>query len=66
MAMVSDIVIYGDEGTHPYDTIALAKKISRAQRAYEVKNGVQRGLFNTFMLAGKSFLDKMPRDIVNK
>lgn len=51
MAMVSDIVIYGDEKTHPYDTIALAKKISRAQRAYEVKNGIQRGLFNTFMLA---------------
>lgn len=51
MAMVSDIIIYGDEKTHPYDTIALAKKISRAQRAYEVKNGIQRGLFNTFMLA---------------
>lgn len=51
MAMVSDIVVYGDEKTHPYDTIALAKKISRAQRAYEAKNGVQRGLFNTFMLA---------------
>jgi dual specificity MAP kinase phosphatase len=66
MAMVSDIVIYGDEKTHPYDTIALAKKISRAQRAYEVKNGIQRGLFNTFMLAGKYFFDKTPRDIMNK
>jgi dual specificity MAP kinase phosphatase len=66
MAMVSDIVVYGDEKTHPYDTIALAKKISRAQRAYEVKNGIQRGLFNTFMLAGKSFFDKTPRDIMNK
>lgn len=51
MAMVSDIVVYGDEKTHPYDTIALAKRISRAQRAHEAKNGIQRGLFNTFMLA---------------
>ncbi|KAF2816244.1 dual specificity protein phosphatase-like protein PPS1 [Mytilinidion resinicola] len=50
MALVSDIIVYGDDKTNPGATIELAKKISRAQRAYETKNGIQRGLFNTFML----------------
>ncbi|KAF2188226.1 dual specificity protein phosphatase-like protein PPS1 [Zopfia rhizophila CBS 207.26] len=51
IALVSDIIVYGDEKTHPNETIALAKRISKAQRTHEVKNGFQRGLFNTFMLA---------------
>ncbi|KAF2129515.1 dual specificity protein phosphatase PPS1 [Dothidotthia symphoricarpi CBS 119687] len=51
MAMVSDIIIYGDHKTHPNDTIALAQKISKAQRLHEAKNGFPRGLFNTFMLS---------------
>lgn len=59
MAMVSDIIVYGDEQTDPSDTIALAKRISKAQRAYEVKNGFQRGLFNTFMLSGQCACGKV-------
>ncbi|KAF2873461.1 dual specificity protein phosphatase-like protein PPS1 [Massariosphaeria phaeospora] len=50
LAMVSDIIIYGDEKTNPDDTIALSKRISKAQRQYEARNGFPRGLFNTFML----------------
>ncbi|KAF2199131.1 dual specificity protein phosphatase-like protein PPS1 [Delitschia confertaspora ATCC 74209] len=50
MATVSDIIVYGDEDTCPTETIALAQRISAAQRAYEEKNGLQKGLFNTFML----------------
>jgi dual specificity MAP kinase phosphatase len=50
MAMVSDIVVYGDSKTNEKDTIALAQRISKAQRAYEVNQGLERGLFNTFIL----------------
>jgi dual specificity MAP kinase phosphatase len=53
LAMVSDIIVYGDRKTHPNDTIALAQKISLAQRQYEARNGFSRGLFNTFMLSGE-------------
>lgn len=52
LAMVSDIIVYGDEKTSPSDTIALAKRISHAQRQYEARQGFPRGLFNTFMLSG--------------
>jgi dual specificity MAP kinase phosphatase len=52
LAMVSDIIIYGDQKTHPNETIALAQKISKAQRQYEARNGFPRCLFNTFMLSG--------------
>ncbi|KAH7130500.1 dual specificity protein phosphatase PPS1 [Dendryphion nanum] len=51
LAMVSDIVVYGDENTSTDETIALATRISKAQRHHEYKNGLQRGLFNTFMLS---------------
>lgn len=50
MAMVSDIIVYGDSKTNEKDTIALAKRISKAQRAYEASHGLERGLFNTFIL----------------
>ncbi|USP75949.1 Dual specificity protein phosphatase PPS1 [Curvularia clavata] len=50
MAMVSDIVVYGDHRTKPADTIALAQKISKAQRQHEAKNGLAPSLFNTFVL----------------
>lgn len=53
LAMVSDIIVYGDHKTNPNDTIALAKKISEAQRQYEDHNGFPQGLFNTFMLSGE-------------
>jgi dual specificity MAP kinase phosphatase len=54
MATVSDIVVYGDLRTSPSDTVALAKRISKAQRQYEIRNGFPRCSFNTFMLSGKN------------
>ena len=53
LAMVSDIIVYGDEKTHPNETIALAQRISLAQRQYETKNNFPRCHFNTFMLCGE-------------
>jgi dual specificity MAP kinase phosphatase len=53
LAMVSDIIVYGDEKTHPNETIALARRISKAQRQYEARNGFPEQLFNTFMLSGE-------------
>ena len=53
MATVSDIVVYGDLRTSPGDTVTLAKRISKAQRQYEAKNGFPRCTFNTFMLSGR-------------
>ena len=44
--------MYGDQKTHPDQTIALAQRLSRAQRKYEARHGLPRGLFNTFMLSG--------------
>jgi len=51
LAMVSDIIVYGDQKAHPNDTIALAKIISKAQRQHEARNDYPAGLFNTFMLS---------------
>jgi len=51
LAMVSDIIVYGDHKTSPSETVALAQKISKAQRQYEARNGFPRCLFNTFMLS---------------
>jgi dual specificity MAP kinase phosphatase len=52
MATVSDIIVYGDPKTSPSETVALAQRISKAQRQFEAKNGFPRCLFNTFMLSG--------------
>ncbi|KAH7398401.1 hypothetical protein BKA66DRAFT_407595 [Pyrenochaeta sp. MPI-SDFR-AT-0127] len=57
MGMVSDIIVYGDHRTHPNETIALAQKISKAQRQYEARNGFPRCLFNTFMLSAIDSFD---------
>ena len=54
LGMVSDIIVYGDHKTKMEDTIALAQKISKAQRQYEARNGFPRCLFNTFILSGRS------------
>lgn len=54
LAAVSDIVVYGDARTSPSDTVALAKRLSKAQRQYEARNGFARCTFNTFMLSGKT------------
>lgn len=51
LAMVSDIIVYGDQKTHPDETVALAQRISKAQRQYEARNGFPHCLFNTFMLS---------------
>jgi len=53
LAMVSDIIVYGDEKTSPSETIALARRLSKAQRQSEAKNGFPRCFFNTFMLSGE-------------
>jgi dual specificity MAP kinase phosphatase len=55
LATVSDIIVYGDHKTNPEETIALAQKISKAQRQHEARNGLPRCLFNTFMLSGKPY-----------
>ncbi|KAH8728742.1 dual specificity protein phosphatase PPS1 [Phaeosphaeriaceae sp. PMI808] len=51
MAMVSDIIVYGDQKTEASETIALAQRISMAQREFEKRNGFHRCTFNTFMLS---------------
>ncbi|KAF1943001.1 dual specificity protein phosphatase PPS1 [Clathrospora elynae] len=51
LAMVSDIIVYGDRKTNPEETVALAQKISKAQRQYEKRSGFSPCLFNTFMLS---------------
>lgn len=56
MATVSDIVVYGDNQTPREDVVRLAKKISRAQAAWQKKTETSMTpgrLFNTFMLSGK-------------
>ncbi|KAI8942559.1 hypothetical protein NX059_000618 [Plenodomus lindquistii] len=50
LATVSDIIVYGDHRAKLSDTILLAQKISKAQRAHEEANGLPRYLFNTFVL----------------
>lgn len=65
LAMVSDIIVYGDHKTHPNETIALAQKISKAQRQYEVTNGFPSRLFNTFMLSDSfDFVQEKHPDLV--
>ncbi|KAH7068842.1 hypothetical protein BKA63DRAFT_96374 [Paraphoma chrysanthemicola] len=51
LATVSDIIVYGDLKTNPNETVALAQRISQAQRQYEAINGFPRCWFNTFMLS---------------
>ena len=53
LATVSDIIVYGDHKTNPEETVALAQKISKAQRHHEARSGLPLYLFNTFILSGK-------------
>jgi dual specificity MAP kinase phosphatase len=53
LAMVSDIIVYGDETTPPECTVELAKNISLAQRKHELSSGLPRGMFNTFVLSSE-------------
>jgi dual specificity MAP kinase phosphatase len=57
MAMVSDIVVYGDENTKRDDVLILAKKIARAQNIHRQKcDGGSPGspVYNTFVVSSKS------------
>jgi len=56
MATISDVVVYGDQQTPKQEVERLAKRIARAQTAWQRKteggNSAHR-LFNTFLLSGK-------------
>ena len=55
-AMVSDIVVYGDDDTKAEDIRALARRISRAQKSYSEKcdiNGLDGSSYNTFVMSSK-------------
>jgi len=51
MATVSDIVVYEDGNTSHHEAFSLAREISNAQRKHEIKHGLARGQFNTFILS---------------
>ena len=56
MAMVSDIVVYGDDDTKAEDTRTLARRISRAQKSYSEKcdiSGLDGSGYNTFVMSSK-------------
>lgn len=56
MALVSDVVVYGDSLVDPDEVYSLATKVSIAQDTWRVKNGYgaddQAPTFNTFCLSG--------------
>jgi dual specificity MAP kinase phosphatase len=57
MATVSDIILYGSDETDADEILFLAKKISRAQRAWKenmASMGWETGIFNTFVVLGVS------------
>ncbi|KAH0551187.1 hypothetical protein GP486_007485 [Trichoglossum hirsutum] len=55
MAMVSDVVVYGDENTDKADVYAVAKRIAEAQVLGKAKadGGKDTPLYNTFVLTSK-------------
>lgn len=57
MAMVSDIVVYGDDNAKKDDLDNLAKRVAVAQRTWRVKNNSSEEnapIFNTFIMSSKS------------
>jgi dual specificity MAP kinase phosphatase len=55
MATVSDVVVYGDNQTSRKEVEMVARRISRAQVAWQKKLDVSGGrLFNTFLVTGTS------------
>jgi dual specificity MAP kinase phosphatase len=53
MALVSDIVVYGDENARQNDILALARIISAAQTSYRTKNELMsrhQPIFSTFLV----------------
>jgi dual specificity MAP kinase phosphatase len=54
MATVSDIVVYGDQETPRGEVEEVARRIARAQGAWQKKlDGGSNRLFNTFVVTGK-------------
>ncbi len=55
MALVSDIVLYGDEGARQEDIKALAKTIAAAQKAWREKNDLvaDAPVYSTFTVSSK-------------
>ena len=56
MAMVSDIVVYGDDTAEEDEVHELAEKIAIAQNTWRVSNGNGDGdapIYNTFILSSK-------------
>ena len=59
MAMVSDIVVYGEESTEQTEVHNLAKRIARAQKCYRDKHFSERPdwpVFSTFVISSKKSL----------
>ena len=58
IAPLSDIVVYGEDGTKQEDILSLALEIATAQREWRKRfdPGQESQLFNTFILSG-SFMD---------
>ena len=60
MATISDIILYGSDETDAEEILFLAKKISRAQRAWKENMaaiGLDSGIFNTFIVLGAYLTD---------
>ena len=59
MAMVSDIIVYGDDNTKMEEVRSLAQKFSRAQKAHRenlLGEGLESPIFSTFVVSGKILL----------
>ena len=56
MAMISDIVVYGDDDTKAEDIRTLARRIARAQKSYSEKydlSGLDGSGYSTFVVSSK-------------
>jgi dual specificity MAP kinase phosphatase len=69
MATVSDIVVYGDGQTPREEVARLAKRIAKAQTAWQLKmEGPDGGarLFNTFILSGEHASPVIPQTMLTR
>lgn len=68
MARLSDIVIYADGETDEIETLRLARRISKAQRALKDQSrDSEAPLFSTFVVTGKRvvYIELLNRDHAN-
>jgi len=59
MATVGDLVVYGDDKTPREEVRRLAERVAKAQKAWRDKDrdaALEKPLFNTFLVLGKSFI----------